>query len=90
MADGQDEPRTRAWLLTEVNARLSRAAETGAPLELILTLRGRISPVPGKHGERWRLRTGRGHVVTFRPEFVVAFNGTEDAHQGTPRSVQGR
>jgi hypothetical protein len=73
-------PKNRATdsnaFITEVNARLSEAAAAGATVELILVVKGRVRPVPGRHRERWRMRTARGHVVTFRPEFVVAFNGT--------------
>src|SRR5262249_33958195 len=53
--------------ITEVNARLSEAAAAGATVELILVVKGRVRPVPGRHRERWRVRTGLGHVVTFRP-----------------------
>jgi len=76
MAEADDAPRRSGSFLDEVNTRLGEAAATGASLELIFAVRGRVEPVPGKHGRRWRLRTGRGHVVTFRPEFVVAFNGS--------------
>ena len=75
MADVAHEPDGITSFLSDVTTRLSEAARTGAPLEVILTVRGRIEPVPRKNGLRWRLRTARGHVVTFRPEFVVAFNG---------------
>ena len=83
MTNAQDEPRRDASLLNEINARLSEAAESGAPLELVFAVRGRVEPVSGKHRGRWRLRTGRGHVVTFRPEFVIAFNATGQAHRAT-------
>jgi len=75
MIDVAHEPDSIASFLSEVTTRLTEAARSGAPLEVILVLRGRIEPVPRKNGHRWRLRTPRGHVVTFRPEFVVAFNG---------------
>jgi hypothetical protein len=75
MMDVAHEPDSIASLVSEVTTRLTEAARTGAPLEVILAVRGRIEPVPRKNGHRWRLRTSRGHVVTFRPEFVVAFNG---------------
>ena len=65
--------------ITEVNARLSEAAAADAIVELILVVKGRVRPVPERHRERWRVRTARGHVVTFRPEFVVAFTGTRHA-----------
>src|SRR5262249_56005499 len=74
--------------ITEVNARLSEAAAAGATVELILVVKGRVRPVPGRHRERWRVRTGLGHVVTFRPEFVVAFNGTRNADEATQRPLQ--
>ena len=82
MATAEDQPLGIASLLDGINVRLNEAARTGAPVEVILSVRGRVEPVPGKHGERWRLRTGRGYVVSFRPEFVVAFNGTTHAHEG--------
>jgi hypothetical protein len=63
--------------LQEVNARLEEATRNGTPLGLVLTIRGRIEPVGGRKGERWRVRTGRGYVITFRPEFVVAFDGAD-------------
>jgi hypothetical protein len=74
MAERRDEPAEDTSFLYDVRARLGEAAHSGASLEVILTVRGRIEPVPGKRGERWRLRTPSGHVITFRPEFVVAFN----------------
>jgi len=76
MIDVAHEPDSIASFLSEVTTRLTEAARSGAPLEVILAVRGRIEPVPRKNGHRWRLRTPRGHVVTFRPEFVLAFNGT--------------
>ena len=75
MANAAHEADETAAFLLEVLTRLSEAARTGAPLEVILSVRGRIEPVPRKNGHRWRLRTARGHIVTFRPEFVVAFKG---------------
>ena len=89
MAHAPDEPRRSTSFLSEVAARLSEAARTRAPLEVIFAVRGRVEPVTRKNGERWRLRTGRGHVVTFRPEFVVAFNGVSDVQLGTPQSCDG-
>jgi hypothetical protein len=74
--------------ITEVNARLSGVAAAGATVELILVVKGRVWPVPGRHGERWRVRTGRGHVMTFRPEFVMAFNGTHHADESAQRPLQ--
>ena len=86
--DAQDESRRSASFLDEVTARLSEAARTRAPLELIFAVRGRVQAVAGKNGARWRLRTGRGHIVTFRPEFVVAFNGVSHAHPGGSASCR--
>jgi hypothetical protein len=77
MADAQND----GSRLDGINARLSEAAHTGEPLSLIITVRGRVSPVPGKHRGRWRVRTGRGYVLSFRSEFVVAFDGTGHAHE---------
>ena len=71
--------------IAEVNARLSDAVAAGAAVELILVVKGRIRPVPGRHRGRWRVRTGAGHVVTFRPEFVVAFKAIDGAqHSDAP------
>ena len=70
-------------LLDGIIGRLADAARAGAPVEVILSVRGRLQPVPGKHGERWRVRTSRGYVVSFRPDFVVAFKGASPAHQAT-------
>jgi hypothetical protein len=53
-----------------INARLVQAAETGETLELILVLRGKVRPV--RSGDRWRVRTDRRHVLTFRADAVVA------------------
>jgi hypothetical protein len=83
MAKAQDEPLKDASLLNAIDARLSEAAESGAPLELVFAVRGRVERVSGKHRGRWRLRTGHGHVVTFRPEFVIAFNATGQPHRAT-------
>jgi hypothetical protein len=86
MPKPKDQARGSDTAITEVNARLSEAAEAGAALELILVVKGRIRPVLGRHGGRWRVRTSRGHVVTFRPEFVVAFHATGRAHETAQRS----
>jgi len=84
VADIAHEPDETASFVLDVSTRLSEAARTGAPLEVMLVVRGRVEPVPRRNGHRWRLRTTRGHVVTFRPEFVVAFNGVSgDEHSGT-------
>jgi hypothetical protein len=58
--------------LAGIDAQLHEAESTREPLELIFAVRGTICRAAGKHNGRWRLRTRRGHVVTFRPEFVVA------------------
>ena len=81
MADAQNDGGESGSLLDGINARLSEAAQTGEPLNLIIAVRGRVSPVPGKHRGRWRVRTGRGYVLSFRSEFVVAFNGTGYARE---------
>jgi hypothetical protein len=86
MARGDDEPQRSNSFLDDINARLTWAEGSGAAVEVVFAVRGRLSPVLGKRGERWRLRTPRGHVVTFRPEFVIAFNGTSDSHEGTSTS----
>jgi hypothetical protein len=86
MADAQNDGCENGSLLDGINARLSDAAQTGEALNLIITVRGRVSPVPGKHRGRWRVRTGRGYVLSFRSEFVVAFNGTGHAHEA-PRAT---
>jgi hypothetical protein len=70
--------------IAEVNARLSEAAAAGAAVELILVVKGHVRSVPGRHRGRWRVRTGTGHVVSFRPEFVVAFKPIG----GTGRAVR--
>jgi hypothetical protein len=74
MTNAQDEPAEIDALVDEINSRLREAATTGVPLELVFSVRGRVEPARGKHRGRWRVRTGRGHVVTFRPEFIIAFN----------------
>ena len=55
-----------------VNARLVEAAEHGQTIEVILVVRGKVRPVSGSDGRRWRMRIDREHVLTFRPETVVA------------------
>lgn len=86
MADVDGEPARSASFLDEVTARLTEAAKNATPLELIFAVRGRVEPVAGRRGARWRLRTGRGHVVTFRPEFVIAFNGASHVDHEVPKS----
>jgi len=71
--------------IAEVNARLSEAAAAGAAVELILVVKGRIRPVRGRHRGRWRVRTGVGHVMTFRPEFVMAFKPMARTQQAARR-----
>jgi hypothetical protein len=84
MGRPKNRARGSAASIAEVNARLSEATATGAAVELILVVKGRIRPVPGRHHGRWRIRTSVGHVVTFRPEFVAAFTGG-GAQQSGPR-----
>ncbi len=76
MLNDQTNPSRSGAFREEVNARLAEATKSGRSLELIFAVRGRVEPVSGKYGARWRIRTGDGHVVSFRPEFVVAFDGT--------------
>jgi hypothetical protein len=58
--------------VSAVNARLVDAAEHGQTIELILVVRGRVRPVRGTEGRRWRMRIDRDHVLTFRADTVVA------------------
>ena len=52
-----------------IEARLIEATARGEPLEVILSVRGRVRMV----GEgRWRIRTADDHILTFRAESVVA------------------
>ena len=69
-----------------VNGRLSEAETDREPLELIFSVRGTVCRVVGRHPGRWRVRTSEGHVVTFRPEFVVAVNRSKrrDAEPSDP------
>ena len=83
MADGRNDRRTSLPILDGISARLGEAAKSGNPLNLILSVRGRVSPVPGKPG-RWRVRTSRGYVISFRCEFVVAFDGTGRVRTSAP------
>jgi hypothetical protein len=78
MADTEHDARESA--LHEIRDRLAEAERTGRPLALILSVSGKVWPVAGKRGERWRMRTGRGHIFTFRPEFVIAFEGNGNGH----------
>jgi hypothetical protein len=78
MADTEHDAREGA--LREIRDRLAEAERTGRPLTLILSVSGKVWPVAGKRGERWRMRTGRGHIFTFRPEFVIAFEGNGNGH----------
>ena len=84
MAVSEDDVRRSLPFLDDINARLAWAEKTGATIEVVFAVRGRVSPVPGRRGERWRLRSPRGHIVSFRPEFVIAFNGTIDLPDGAP------
>ncbi len=61
--------------LDGVKARLMEAAEEGRSLDVILAVRGHVTPLGGTRRGRWRLRTSQGHVLSFRPEFVIAFEG---------------
>ena len=58
--------------VTGVNARLVEASEEGRSIELILVVRGKVRPVRGSDGRRWRMRIDREHVLTFRADTVVA------------------
>jgi hypothetical protein len=52
-----------------IEARLAEATARGEPLEVILSVRGRLRAVgPG----RWRIRTADDHILTFRAASVVA------------------
>ena len=82
----QDSP--DPWLLDAVTARLAEAARTGEPLDLVLSVRGRVWPVPGKNRGRWRMRTPRGWVVTFRPEFVIALNWNGNGSKAKPPAAR--
>jgi len=53
-----------------IEARLTEAAASGEPLEVIVVLRGRVERVPGTG--RWRIRLRTRRVVTFEPESVIA------------------
>ena len=74
-----DAEDAKGMFLQGVNARLEEATRSGKPLGLVLTVRGRVEAVGGRSGERWRIRTGQGYVITFRPEFVVAVDGAKDS-----------
>ena len=56
--------------MSAIEGRLADAAATGETLELILVLRGKVRPAPGK--SRWRIRVEGRRVVTFGAEAVVA------------------
>jgi hypothetical protein len=68
----------------EINARLTEAAERNETVELILVLRGKIRPV--RSGNRWRVRTERRHVLTFRADAVVAATPVAKPPKATGRS----
>jgi len=68
MSDSRD----RGGAGGHANARLTTARDTRETVDLILAVRGRVVSMSGKRPQRWRIRTQRGHVLTFRPEFVVA------------------
>jgi hypothetical protein len=67
MPDSRDHGRPGG----QADARLTTACHARETVELILAVRGRVVNVSGRQ-QRWRIRTQRGHVLTFRPEFVVA------------------
>jgi hypothetical protein len=90
MADRRIASRENACIVDGINARLDEAARNGRPLDVIFAVRGRVFPVAGKHRGRWRMRTGDGHVLTFRPEFVVAFKGAAEASDGRSQSAASR
>ena len=69
-ADGADAAEAEALELN-VDTRLGEAAQAGEWVELVFAVRGRVDRVAGRHRHRWRIRTRRGHVVSFRPEFVI-------------------
>jgi hypothetical protein len=52
MADTRNGSLESTCLLDGINARLGEAARTGQPLDVIFSVRGRVSPVPGKHRGR--------------------------------------
>ena len=55
-----------------VNTRLSEAAATSEPVQLILVLSGKVRRVHSASGnDRWRMRV-RGQPVTFHAEAVIA------------------
>ena len=68
MRDSRDRGRPDG----QANVRLSTARDSRETVDLILAVRGRVVNVSGRQHQRWRIRTQRGHVLTFRPEFVVA------------------
>jgi hypothetical protein len=57
--------------------QLNAASDARQTVELILAVRGRVVSVSGRYQQRWRIRTQGGHVLTFRPEFVVALTATK-------------
>ena len=81
MANTIDQGRTGS-VRDRVNDVLDEAAKRGEPVELILAVRGKVAFAPRRNRPRWRIRTSLGHVVTFRPEFVIAFNGASRAEGG--------
>jgi hypothetical protein len=64
--------RTREVDAAGAAARLVEVAADGAPVEVILVVRGTLRPVDGSGGRRWRMRLDGDHVLTFRAEWVVA------------------
>lgn len=64
-----DMDRPESSTVRSIEARLTEATARGEPLEVILSVRGRVRAAgPG----RWRIRTADDHILTFRAEAVVA------------------
>ena len=61
----------------QANARLTTARDTRETVDLILSVRGRVVNLSGRQHQRWRIRTQGGHVLTFRPEFVLAITSAQ-------------
>lgn len=78
-----DTPEAHASV-SVVNSRLTDALDAGEPVEVVFAVRGKLDRVPGKHPARWRIRTRRGHVVSFRPEFVIGITSPTRTARRTP------
>ncbi len=72
MAAGPRESLAPGADSSAIEARLTDAAETGRPLEVILVLRGRVRRSGTSERLRWRMRVDGRYVVTFRADAVVA------------------